>query len=82
MAISPVRAISTMPNGRTMRSNASILSHVPVTSAINLALAGAYYLNGSWKKARMSVQQYAETDECTEEALATREPGGALNPAG
>ena len=29
MAISPVRAISIRPNGRTMRSNASILSSVP-----------------------------------------------------
>src|SRR5215208_2912293 len=34
MAISPVRAISTRPNGRTMRSNASTFSHVPVTSTI------------------------------------------------
>jgi hypothetical protein len=35
IAISPVRAISTSPNGRTMRSNASIFSHVPVTSTIS-----------------------------------------------
>jgi putative MATE family efflux protein len=60
----------------------AIWTSFPVTSLINLTLAAAYYLNGSWKKARMSVEQYAETDECTEEALATREPGGALNPAG
>jgi putative MATE family efflux protein len=60
----------------------AIWTSFPVTSLINLALAGAYYLNGSWKKARMSAAQYAESDECTEEALATREPGGALNPAG
>ena len=60
----------------------AIWTSFPVTSLINLTLATAYYLNGSWKKARMTVQQYAETDECTEEALATREPGGALNPAG
>jgi putative MATE family efflux protein len=60
----------------------AIWTSFPVTSLINLTLAGAYYLNGSWKKARMSVEQYADTDECTEEALATREPGGALNPAG
>jgi putative MATE family efflux protein len=60
----------------------AIWTSFPVTSLINLTLAGAYYLNGSWKKARMSAAQYAESDECTEEALATREPGGALNPAG
>ena len=29
-----MRAISISPNGRTMRSNASIFSHVPVTSMI------------------------------------------------
>src|SRR5688572_1319857 len=34
IAISPVRAISTRPNGRTMRSNASIFSQVPVISTI------------------------------------------------
>ena len=33
-AISPVRTISIRPNGRTMRSNASILSSVPVTSTV------------------------------------------------
>src|SRR5438874_5276158 len=54
----------------------AIWTSFPVTSLINLTLATAYYLNGSWRKARMSVEQYAETDECTEEALATREPGG------
>src|SRR3954453_1776762 len=60
----------------------AIWTSFPVTSAINLALAAAYYLNGSWKKARMTAERYADSDECTEEALATREPGGALNPAG
>ena len=54
----------------------------PVTSAINLALAIGFYVHGGWKKARMSVEQRPDSDECTEEALATREPGGALNPAG
>jgi putative MATE family efflux protein len=60
----------------------AIWTSFPVTSLINLALAAAYYLNGSWRRARMSAGGYADTDECTEEALATREPGGALNPAG
>jgi Na+-driven multidrug efflux pump len=58
----------------------AIWTSFPVTSFINLALAGAYYLHGGWKKARMAVQP--STDECIEEAEATREPGGALNPAG
>jgi putative MATE family efflux protein len=56
----------------------------PVSSFANLALSVAYYLNGSWKKARMMIpeQPCPDDEECTEEALATREAGGALNPAG
>jgi putative MATE family efflux protein len=54
----------------------------PVSSFLNLAMAVAYYLNGSWKKARMQVSELPGEDECIEEAEATREPGGALNPAG
>jgi putative MATE family efflux protein len=54
----------------------------PVSSFANVALAVGYYLRGSWKKARMTVEQRPDDDECTEEALATREAGGALNPAG
>jgi Na+-driven multidrug efflux pump len=60
----------------------AIWTSFPVTSLINLALALVYYLQGGWKKARMSTQRFPDDDECTEEALATREPGGALNPAG
>jgi putative MATE family efflux protein len=60
----------------------SIWTSFPVTSLVNLLLAAAYYLQGGWKKARMTVAQRPDDDECTEEALATREPGGALNPAG
>ena len=30
----------------------------------------------------MTIEQRPDDDECAEEALATREPGGALNPAG
>jgi hypothetical protein len=59
----------------------AIWTSFPVTSFINLVLAIAFYLHGGWKKARMTVGE-PNTDECTEEALATREPGGALNPAG
>jgi Na+-driven multidrug efflux pump len=54
----------------------------PVSSFLNLALSAGYYLNGSWKKARMQASELPCEDECIEEAEATREPGGALNPAG
>ena len=60
----------------------AIWTSFPATSLINVALATAFYLQGGWKKARMTVEQRPGDDECTEEALATREPGGALNPAG
>ncbi|HEV2595806.1 MAG TPA: MATE family efflux transporter, partial [Sphingomicrobium sp.] len=60
----------------------AIWTSFPVTSLINLALAIAFYLHGGWKRARMTVESRPEKDECTEGALATREPGGALNPAG
>jgi len=54
----------------------------PVTSIINLGLAIAYYVRGTWKKAHMSAEDLPCEDQCIEEAEATREPGGALNPAG
>ena len=60
----------------------AIWSSFPVTSFINLLLAGAYYLNGSWRKAHMRIEDRPSDDECIEQAEATREPGGALNPAG
>jgi putative MATE family efflux protein len=60
----------------------AIWTSFPVTSAINLALAIGFYVHGGWKKARMSTGERPDGDECKEEALATREPGGALNPAG
>lgn len=60
----------------------AIWTSFPVTSLINVALAAGYYLRGSWRKARMTIDQLPSEDECIEEAEATREPGGALNPAG
>ena len=60
----------------------AIWTSFPVTSFINLAIAVGFYAHGGWKKARMSVDERPGDDECTEEALATREPGGALKPAG
>ena len=60
----------------------AIWSSFPVSSFVNVALALAYYLHGGWRKARMTIDTRPDDDECTEDALATREPGGALNPAG
>jgi putative MATE family efflux protein len=54
----------------------------PVSSFANLALALAYYLQGGWRKARMMVEPPPSEEEGFEEALGTREPGGALRPAG
>jgi putative MATE family efflux protein len=59
----------------------SIWWSFPVSSFANVALSVAYYLQGGWKKARMLVPPPAE-EEIFEEALGTREPGGALKPAG
>jgi MATE family, multidrug efflux pump len=60
----------------------AIWTSFPVTSLINLAMAAGYYLYGGWRKARMTIEQRPGDDECIEQAEATREPGGALNPAG
>ena len=60
----------------------AIWTSFPVTSLINLALAIAFYVHGGWRKARMTVEERPDETECTEEALALREPGGALKPAG
>ena len=60
----------------------AIWSSFPFTSCVNLALAAAYYWKGGWRKARMSIEEQPPEDECIEQAQATREPGGALNPAG
>jgi hypothetical protein len=60
----------------------AIWTSFPVTSFINLLLATAYYLHGGWKKARMTVESRPGEGELREEAEATREPGGALNPSG
>jgi Na+-driven multidrug efflux pump len=60
----------------------AIWTSFPVSSFINLALSVIYYVKGGWRKARMSVDDLPCEDECIEEAEATREAGGALNPAG
>jgi len=60
----------------------AIWTSFPASSTINFLLAAAYYWHGGWRKARMTDEPCPDEDEVTEEALATREPGGALNPAG
>ena len=59
----------------------AIWTSFPVTSLINLTLAVGYYWKGGWRQARMT-SEAPEEQETTEEALGTREPGGALSPAG
>ena len=58
----------------------AIWTSFPVSSLINFLLAAIYYWRGGWRKARMTAQR--GVDQCIEEAEATREPGGALNPSG
>src|SRR3954462_1634155 len=60
----------------------AIWTSFPVTSLINVALATGYYLWGGWRKARMTIETRAGEEQFFEQAEATREPGGALNPAG
>src|SRR5438270_8928042 len=60
----------------------AIWTSFPVTSFMNLLLAVAFYLHGGWRKGRMTIEHKPTSEECAEEALATREAGGALNPAG
>ena len=53
----------------------------PVSSFANLVMAIGFYLHGGWKRQRMMPTPIS-TDEAIEEAEATTEPGGRLNPAG
>ena len=52
----------------------------PVSSLANMAMAIGLYLHGGWKTQRMMGP--ISTDEAIEEAEATTEPGGRINPAG
>ena len=60
----------------------SIWLSFPISSFANVALAVLYYRFGNWRKAQLPAEQRPSDDECIETAEATREPGGALNPAG
>ncbi len=75
----PVRFGYILATHRWLGADA-IWTSFPATSLFNVAIAAAYYLQGGWKKARMLVQP--TNDELREDAEATREPGGALNPSG
>jgi Na+-driven multidrug efflux pump len=63
-----------------LEANALWLSF-PVSSLANMAMAIGFYLHGGWRKQRMMPTPIT-TDEAIEEAEATTEPGGRINPAG
>ena len=47
-----------------------------------MLLALAFYLHGGWRKSRMQIGPPVDPEECIEDAQATGEPGGRLNPSG
>ncbi|TFI59363.1 MATE family efflux transporter [Sphingomonas parva] len=53
----------------------------PLGMVATMLMAVALYLHGGWRRARMAGPPIGDT-ECIEQAEATREPGGALRPAG
>jgi putative MATE family efflux protein len=53
----------------------------PLGMTATMFMAIALYLHGGWRKSRMASEPLDE-NECIEQAEATREPGGALRPAG
>jgi putative MATE family efflux protein len=53
----------------------------PISSFANMALATAFYLHGGWRRSRMGAPP-PDAQECVEDAQATTEPGGRLNPTG
>ncbi len=55
----------------------------PAGMVATAILAAALYLHGGWKRGNMAPLQGCPDDmECRERAEATKEPGGALSPAG
>ncbi|HEX8533315.1 MAG TPA: MATE family efflux transporter [Allosphingosinicella sp.] len=54
----------------------------PVASAVNMVLAIAFYLHGGWRKGGMGAGAPIGLDDSIEEANASTEPGGRLNPSG
>ncbi|HEY0044380.1 MAG TPA: MATE family efflux transporter [Allosphingosinicella sp.] len=53
----------------------------PIGMVATMLMASALYLHGGWRNARIAPRPMDE-NECIEQAEATREPGGALRPAG
>jgi putative MATE family efflux protein len=53
----------------------------PISSLVNMAMAAAFYLHGGWRRSRMTATP-PPVAECVEEAIASAEPGGRMNPAG
>jgi Na+-driven multidrug efflux pump len=53
----------------------------PIGMVATMLMASALYLHGGWRNARIAPVPMDE-NECIEQAEATREPGGALRPAG
>jgi putative MATE family efflux protein len=53
----------------------------PASSLANMAMAIAFYLHGGWRKGRMDIPPPSE-QEMVEDAVATTDPGGRMNPAG
>jgi Na+-driven multidrug efflux pump len=53
----------------------------PIGMVTTMLMATALYLHGGWRGSRIGSPPIDEL-ECREQAEATREPGGALNPAG
>jgi putative MATE family efflux protein len=82
----PVRLGFALGAYPSLKADALWLSF-PVSSFSNMVLAIAFYLHGGWRKSRMTVpggraSPAVDEEECVEEALASAEPGGRLNPAG
>jgi putative MATE family efflux protein len=76
----PVRLGFALGAYQWLKADALWLSF-PVSSLANVTMAIVFYLQGGWKKGRMQIAPIS-TDEAIEEAEATMEPGGRLNPAG
>ncbi|HYI42265.1 MAG TPA: MATE family efflux transporter [Sphingomicrobium sp.] len=54
----------------------------PIGMLATCAMAVALYAHGGWRTSRMAPSDAPREQECVQQAEATREPGGALNPAG
>jgi putative MATE family efflux protein len=53
----------------------------PIGMVSTAVMAITLYLQGGWRSSRMAPDERPDDTECIERAQATREPGGALQPA-